>query len=260
MFDTLAAPDGTPLPGRAPVEIVTFQLDFEEERPLRPKDGLAWQRLLTGRGLKLPRLSQVRQQVMSLDVTTSQASLGTQRVGWQAFFDDDSSNTCLFSSAVNLERQGYPGFDRFRDECMHVFDAAEELVGPKVQTRLTLRYANALSDPDATSFGFWRGKVRDHFLGPIIDDHLLPNYERAVAVFHFVSGSHSADLRIGTQPDRVYQGSQAIVFVTEVYEQGVKEIHRNELVETLESLHTTALKLFYSLLTDDYAKKLRAGE
>lgn len=258
MFKTLAEPDGSPLPGPAPVEIVMLQLDFEEERPLRPRDGIAWQRLLTNRDLNLPRLNPVRQAALNMDVVSHQATVASQRNGWQTFFDDGLSNACLFSSGFNIERYHYPGFDRFLDECSHLYEATEELLAPKVQTRISLRYSNALSDERATDAGFWNDKVRAHYLGPLRDACLAADYERGVSLFHFSSGTQQADLRIGTQPDRVHEGSQAVVFVTEAFEQSIKEMHRNEFLDAMKSLHSIALKLFYSVLTPEYAEELRA--
>lgn len=257
MFQSIADPDDRPLPGAPPVGIVTFQLDFEEERKLAPKDGVAWQRLLNDRGLHLPRLSQVKQQNFAVDVLGQRQLITGERSGWQVFLDDKVSNLCLYSTAVSLERYGYTGFESFRKECMMAFDALAELLAPTVQTKLSLRYANALSDPKAEKLSFWRGKVRPHFLGPPADEHLVLDYDQGLSMFRFVNGALKADIRVGTQPDQVHRGCQAVVWQTEVYEELVKELSRENFEQTLDELHNMALKLFYEVLTPEYAKELR---
>ncbi len=226
---------------------------------MQPRDGIAWQRLLTGRNLKLPRLNSVKQAVVTMDMASGQASVASQRNGWQTFFEDGLSNACLFSTGFNVERYQYPGFDRFLEECSQVYEATEELLAPKIQTKISLRYSNALSDERAKDVSFWNDKVRQHYLGPLRDQNLADDYERGVSLFHFAAGDQQADLRIGTQPDRVHQGCQAVVFVTEVYQQAIREMHRNEFVDSFKALHSVALKLFYSILTTAYAEELRAA-
>lgn len=264
MFERLPLPDGRPLRS-APVQLATFQLDFEEERPLGSRDGIAWQRALEERGYHLPRLASVRQRTVNVQLTggvglSAEQNVLSERNGWQVFLDDGLSNMALFSTAINVERANYPGFDQFRQEILDAYAVAEQLVHPNVQQRVLLSYANALSDESATIAAFWRDKVRPHYLGPISDENLGENFSRGLSIYSFQQDDLGADLRIGLQPDQVHKGRVAFVFQIETARKKVSAVDTSVVAETLDSLHTIALKLFQAVLEPSYLTRLRAED
>jgi uncharacterized protein (TIGR04255 family) len=262
MFDKLPEPDGRPFPpGLAPVQLVTFELDFEQERPLQSNDGVMWQRLLEKRGLKPRKLASAKQQSLRVNLgTITSQRVVTEREGWVvAFPDDGASNSGLYATGVNLERHQYPGFEAYRQECLNVIDAAVELLAPRVQTRVALTYSNALSDKDAVDRTFWRDKVRSAFLGPVAYDDLVAEYTTGASAFTFESDGYVADLRVTLQPDQVFEGRHAVVFQSEARMAEVKELERGDLAQTLETLHTILLKMLYAFVEPKYVKHLRSA-
>ncbi len=262
MFDTLPQPDDRPFPaGIAPVQLVIFELDYQQERPPRSDDGLLWQKSLHAFGLETDRISPANQQALRLEGGgLALPRLVTVREGWVVHLKDAVSNSGLYPTGVNLERHNYPGFAVFRSECERVLDGALELLRPKVQTRLSLTYSNALSNEQATHSAFWRGKVHPAFLGPIVSDELLPNYSAGVSAFTFEADGCVADLKVAMQPDRAFEGRHAIVFQTEARMQQVQELARDEILQSLDALHVVLLKLFYAVVEPGYVQEMRAAE
>lgn len=260
MFDGMPAPDGRPFPS-PPVQLVTFQIEFEEERPLRSRDGITWKKQFEERGYRVPRLAPVRQRTINVQIPSlgnpGDQTLVAERGGWQVFIEDSLSNFALFSTALNIERANYPGYDRFRKEILDAYEAAAHILEPKVQSRVLLSYANALSSPDAMSVGYWRGRVCNHFLGAPSDERITANFSRSLSVFSFEEGDYGADLKVAIQPDQVHKGAIAFVFQTEIARKGIREISQPEMTQTIETMHTIALKMFYAVLEPDYVQSLR---
>jgi uncharacterized protein (TIGR04255 family) len=258
----MPVPDGGPLTS-APVQLAVFQLDFEEERPLKSRDGIAWQKGLAAKGYHLPRLASVKQRTLNVAMAALgvpiQQEVLAERNGWQVFMEDGVSNFALYSTGINFERVHYPGYVQFRKEALDAYTAASEILEPKVANRVFLSYANALSSAEATSAGFWRGKVKPHFLGPPSDDHLTEDFSRSLSAFTFENGEYNADVRIGVQPDRVYPGCTAFVFQTEVARKAVHPMEVDELGRSMDSLHETALKIFHAILDEGFITQLREG-
>jgi uncharacterized protein (TIGR04255 family) len=261
MFDGLPTPDDRPFaPGIAPVQTVLFELDFQEERPLKSDDGLRWQRNLHSVGLETVRLAPANQRSVRLQTGAGQPRVAaTLREGWLVHLTDTTSNSGLYSTGVNLERHNYPGFDEFRSECVHIVDSTLSLFQPKVQTRISLTYANALSDERARSQAFWQGKVSPAFLGPISSDDLLPDFVTGFSIFTFATSSYEVELTVAIQPDQVFEGRHAFVFQSQARTQGIKELIREDVIESLDELHVILLKLFYAVLEPEYAQEMHAA-
>lgn len=261
MFDQLPAPDERPL-AHAPVQIATFQLDFEEERALKPRDGIAWQQEFKKRGHKIPRLTSVKQQAINVSIGAGRAerTVSSERAGWQVFFEDGVSNAALFSTGVNLEHFNYEGYGNLRRAALDAFDAAAELLAPQVQQRITLSYSNALSEEDAKSVDYWRGKIRREFLGPAYEPALSENLTRSFTVLSWSEADYSVDMQLAIQPDQVFSGSKAFVFQTEAVRKGIAPLARTEVENTVDALHTIALKLFTAVLEPAYLETLRGNE
>lgn len=262
MFDSLPEPDGRPFPpGIAPVQTVTFALDFQQERPPKSDDGLLWRSLLTNSGLKTVRIGQANQQSLHLDtVAALSPRLITEREGWVVHLEDGVSNSGLYPTGVNLERYKYPGYDVFRTECERIVDATLSLLQPKVQVRLSLTYSNVLSDALAAAPTFWRGKVQPAFLGPVLSDDLTPSYKSGVSAYAFESDGCVVDLKVALQPDRAFSGCHALVFRSEAALPQITSLSRGSVLESLDSLHTVLLKLFYAVIDPVFVRKMRATE
>jgi uncharacterized protein (TIGR04255 family) len=263
MFGKIADPDDRPFPGSAPVQLAVFQLDFEEERASKSKDGIRWKELLQQRGFRVPRLSAVKQQSMTVQMggtASPQTNVDFDRRGWQAILDDGDANASVYPTGVRFERVKYPGFERFRKELLDVMDALRELLEPEVQTRLSLTFSNALSDAAAETASFWRGKVRPNFLGAAQDDGLTEELKQGFMGCTFEHADFLVDFRSSIQPDQVHIGRVAFVFQTEVIQQGIRSLDIAAVKASLEDAHVIALKMFYSVLDPAFIRQLRGVE
>jgi uncharacterized protein (TIGR04255 family) len=258
MFDTLPLPDNRPL-AQAPVQLATFQLDFAEERPLAPKDGIAWRDALRSRGYVAKRLVGVKQQSVTIQVSQRAAGqkLGPERNGWQCYFEDGASSAAIYATAVAVERANYSGYEHFKSDILHAFDAAVDLLAPQLRERVVLTYSNALSHEAAESVNFWRGKVRPEFLGLAQNVALTPDLGSILNISSWSRDEYSAEMRIAVQPDQVFDGAVAYVFQIEVSHQSIAPIDRDEIVSVVDELHSIASKLFAATVEPDYLEELR---
>jgi uncharacterized protein (TIGR04255 family) len=261
MFERLPAPDERPL-ARAPIQIVTFRLDFAEERALKPLDALGWQEQLRQRGHETPRLAAIKQQTLNVSIGSRKAeqTVSGERTGWQVFFEDGASNAALFSTGVAVEHFNYDGYDHLRRDALDAYDSAVALLAPQVQHRVTLSYSNALSEEAATSAEYWRGKVRPEFLGVVQQPALAEGFLRSLSMVSWTESEYSADLQLAIQPDEVFTDCKAFIFQAEVARKGIVPLSRDELERSIDRLHLIALKLFAAVLEPRHLETLRHDE
>lgn len=262
MLESLPAPDDAILAVPS-AQVVTFAISVEEERSLRPADGIAWQRALTEHGFETSVLQKVVQRNISVNALV--AGAGAQvapsieaRDGWLAIHRNFPSKASLFREGLSLERQSYPGFSEFRKEIEAVCRAIADVLHPSLRTRLNLRYSNALSTEKAVSAAYWRGKVSPAFLGIGADERLGTAFQRTFSVIDFVQDDITLQVRSGLQPDAVYPNAVAFVFDVDVSNAALVEFNVESCLAQTDDLNRYARQMFQAILTKEQFKKMKA--
>ena len=263
MFKALPEPDPAVL-ARPPANLVVFNLAIEAERDLRPSDGVAWQKLLEENGLKAPLLQKVQQQTLTFTGIPALRVASTQTVetrdGWKAVRKDQESQATVFANGCTVERLNYPGFNAFSTEMRAACAAIAALFSPSLRTRVGLRYANALSMPEAKKPSFWQGKVEPSFLGVGADKRLQGDIERSLAIVDFRDGDVVAQVRSGLQPDVVHTGCYAFAFDIEIFDAALTQFSVESCLERAKDLNRIARQLFQAILTESFFKSLKKAK
>jgi uncharacterized protein (TIGR04255 family) len=260
MLEALPPPDDSIL-RKPPANVVTFAIGIEEERTLKPADGIAWQRALTDLDYPTSSLQKVFQRSFTVDTSvvqgTNVAPNVTSRDGWQASYRGKRSQTALYSDGVTLERQEYPGFTDFQGEIRSVCGALNNVLSPSIRTRLSLRYSNALSSEQATDSSYWLNRVEAPFLSVAADERLSSSITRFFTVIDFNNDDITMQVRCGIQPDVVLTGNKAFVFDIDLTHVRLCPFNIESSLEDARLLNRLARKMFQAILTNDYYNELK---
>jgi len=164
MLARLPEPDRTLLKG-APVNLVVFAFNFSTAESWPPQAGLRWRDAIKERGIT-GKLVGANQHQMT--VTPGAPPEARLRRGYQIAQENGTAAT-LYEDGLVLEARQYDGWYSFRTVIQALIETAAVQRGIAVETGMTLRYVNALSDERATTAAFWHDKVNAAFLGPASD-------------------------------------------------------------------------------------------
>lgn len=262
MSVNLSEPDRDPL-SRAPVGLVACQVSFSDmERRLASKEVFRYRDTLN-RGLGgYGELSPIqRNQVMvqiggPLGAATSSETSSSK--GWRLATRDNAWSVALFADSVLLESRAYQSWNEsFRPRLADAISGAIESFKPEVETRVGLRYINALSDKAATSPLYWSDKVQPAFLGALGHEGLGSFFTGSTSRGTFRFDEIHASVTLAFQPDAVYPDCTAVVFDLDIYHQGAREFALETLMDVADLLNTRALQVFQSIVTCSYLSELR---
>lgn len=257
MFPHLPEPDRVRLEG-SPITVVAFQLDFPAEVELQPRLAKLWRDAMQNL-MPIANLQPVQKQNLSL-VPGAQPVAHSLVKGWQLAARDESTTAALYADSLQLNTQNYHDWEHFRVSLMQLLEALVRVVDPQLYSRIALRYANALSEPDARTPAFWEDKVRPFYLGPGSDPDVLDALSQSLTYHVFRDEPYVCALRIGIQPDVVYPNAMAFVFDIESALQETATFDMQEILAQSDTLNTNALKLFQHVLTPAYIDSLRVVE
>jgi len=247
---------------RAPLALVALQLNYSEiDRKLLNKEVMSYRAALKEEAYG--ELTQVHKNQMAFQVSamggtsTSEVSRST---GWRLATRDQSWSVTLFQDSIILEarEQAYGDWPSvFRPRLETAIKGLAEVFQPELQTRIGLRYINALSHPEASIPTFWRGRIRDTFLGPLSDNALMDNFRNSNLRTTFEFENAQANLNMAFQPDTTKQGRTAVVFDTDVYRSDTKEFSYDLIIAEADGLNTIALQLFQRIISEAQLEELR---
>ncbi len=253
MFKSLPEPNREQL-SRPPVNLVLFSIGYSTAEPWSADVGLRWRESLKRHGF-LGKLQTVNNQQ-----TTVQQGVGLQlrsRVGHQVSQEHDGTTATLFEDSIDVQSTKYTSWTEFQTMLEAVIASAFDARKISVQNSLSLRYINALSTPEATSASYWRGKVRQPFLGPVADDSLMDGFKRGVYLLSYEDESITSEVRIGIQPDQVYHGCTAFVFDLEFQDGEPRGFATGSILSRSDDLNTAALKVFQHILEESHWEELK---
>jgi uncharacterized protein (TIGR04255 family) len=261
MTSLIAEPDRRPLPD-PPLALVAAQIDFaQSERSLPNKEIFRFRDAVNrNSGGAYGELTQIRKNQISVQIGAlgpSTTSEPTSSLGWRLAVRDQSLSLSVFADSITLESRTYGGWAAaFRPRLQDAIIAAFEVFAPDVETRLGLRYVNALSHNDATSPTYWRDKIQPAFLGPLGDDQLAAAFQASAGRASLAFDGVSANVGIAFQPDAALPGRTAAIFDIDVFRQGAREFTIDSALSGADLLNTTALQIFQSILARSFFEGL----
>jgi uncharacterized protein (TIGR04255 family) len=263
MLEALPPPDDAVL-ARPSATVVVFSLGIEEERDLKPADGIGWQKALALHGYATGTLQKVFQRNINVQTLLLQGVAAappaiSSRDGWQAGYRGKPSQAALYRDGVTLERLEYPGFTEFKKEIRSVCTALRDVLHPSLRTRLSLRYSNALSSEQATTAEFWSDKVERSFLSVAADARLRPSMARSFSVTDFNDDEVTLQVRSGVQPDAAIPGNVAFVFDIDLSHLGLTPFDIDSSMDDVALLNRYARQMFQAIITPDYYAEMKAG-
>ncbi len=257
----LEEPDRAPL-RKAPLGLVACQVNFSEiDRRLASKGVFRYRDVLNQGAGGYGELTQIRKNQVTLQLGAfgaTSTSDSSSSLGWRLATRDQAWSVALFADSVTLESRAYDNWaDTFRPRLRDALTGAIEAFGPEVETRLGLRYVNALSHDGATTPGYWCDKIKSSFLGPLGDDRLGSFFTGSTTRSTFAFDDVHAVVSLAFQPDAVRPNRVATVFDVDVFREGAREFVFDNLIQAADLLNTRALQVFQSIVSPSYLDELR---
>jgi uncharacterized protein (TIGR04255 family) len=247
---------------KAPLALVAFQVNFSDiDRRLLGKEVMKFRSSLPQGDYG--ELTQVRRNQVTLQVGTigsTQASELSSSNGWRFATRDQSWSLTLFQDSLILEAhaQAYGDWaSGFRPRLDAGVSALGEIFHPELETRLGLRYNNALSNPLASAPSFWQGRLEPAFLGALGDARLGQYFRGSAQRISFEFEDALATVNVAFQPDAVIAGNTAVVFDADVYCQDPQEFSVERILSVADRLNMKALFMFQCIVSSSQLDELR---
>jgi uncharacterized protein (TIGR04255 family) len=250
-----------------PLELAVTEVRFSTaaETGLAPDIGLRLRDRLAESGLAFARIEPMNQNRITLNVQAGMPAApnvetGTQ--GWILTSADGSYQTTVLPQSVVFQTSKYERWSvSLRPALESLFGAIGELVAPVVVNRIGLRYVDRFIDPDARTPAAWRGRLDEHFLGPICDERIGDLVKAAQQQVELTLGeAQGALLRYGPFVDASQQGSVSFLLDIDVFDAGPTRFEAVPIVDRVEVLNRTAASLFQAVLRPDYLRSLQRDQ
>lgn len=240
---------------RGHIEGATAEIRVLGEGNALPQDTASqvWQHV--GGSATYPVFEPATMQAHNVTITPdgAQSSMETAN-GWQLRTADFSTSVVLFPSMIAVQTRDYPGYSEgLARRLQPVLEAFGHATGAPLVTRIGLRYINRLTDPDAQTPAFWRGRVRSAFAGALGDDYLA---DRVAAVHQQlelrltdVAGARVISGAI--EHDDTAAGRYGFLIDIDVFREDATAFDASLIGNLTRQLNRTALSVFTRVITDD---------
>jgi uncharacterized protein (TIGR04255 family) len=226
-------------------------LRFEDKPEFTtPEGGLAFHRLLGGSEGPYARFDQLRAQSLQLELAgPSNPPVITQSgAGWQLRSADGTWIVALASGHVSLESTDYPGWEEFSSRLSTVVEALTQISRPALDQRIGLRYVDRITETDARTAAEWSAYLQPHVLGfaahPQLGTHVANARQQLLLD---LGEGYGAVINHGFLPRD--DGNLDYLLDYDVYREGGRAFDLETLRETLDVLHSDAVKLFHASIT-----------
>lgn len=244
-------PDRRVLPG-AQLELVVAQVRFEAIDEVADSSiGLALGTALDA----ATSWSEVRSQ-------RSRAEGGARRRdGWEFSTDDGAWTITVLGDQVSLATARYTRWSDFSARLATVIAAVSNVLRPKLEQRLGLRYVDRLTRPRVEKPYGWNGWISEAFLGPLAHDLLGPYVRSTQQQLDVALGSgRSAIARHGAFPDPSEAGLVSYLLDFDVYRDGMRAFHPTALLAEMKEFNRLQLQLFQAAVTPALLDELARDE
>lgn len=177
--------------------------------------------------------------------------------GWQFKSDDERWTVTLQTSYFSLETSSYVDWDDFRTRFEELLDAVVTQYGPKLEQRVGLRYVDEIERRSAKQPSDWAGLIQPGVLGPLGDPELGPSARAAQQIIEFEGPEQTrVTLRHGCEP--LASGDGTVYRLDhDCSRQRGRAFESDQILSTLESLHTLALQVFQKAITPELYQELK---
>ena len=210
-------------------------------------------------GDRYPQISSFDQSEFILTAGPGGANADTRPLqhGWQFKSDDELWAATLQTDYFSLETNAYVSWSDFRKRFEELMTAVIGGYTPKLEQRVGLRYVDEIEHPEAGGPYDWVGLIEAAFLGPLGDPELGPSARAAQQIVEFEGPEHTrVTLRYGCESLPSGKGT-FYRLDHDCSRQRGRSFNGEEILATLDSLHTLALQVFQKAITPDLYRQLK---
>jgi uncharacterized protein (TIGR04255 family) len=247
----LPAPIGGAL-ARSPLALVAWQVRYGD--PGRPLTGVITAELRQGlerRGFSYPRVDQVQLQNVNIDIGSGVANRELVGRGYRLQTADSRWIVTVAPETVTLETTRYGSWrDDFQPRLQAIVDAFAEIVAPRVEARIGLRYVDVMTEPYARAAIDWRSWIAQELLGPIAHSRLGPGISVIQQQFTIELDTEvRATVRHGAYPDPSRENAFTYLLDTDVFRETLVAFDTEAVRQVTDRLHDWNLRLFQQIIT-----------
>lgn len=247
---------------RSPLQLVACEVRYADPRhQINASLSADIVKALANVGYPYPKVNPI--QVSSLALNLSPAGLQSSQTppatAYRLATDDARWTVTLAPETVSLETPRYGRWEGdFREHFLAILKTAADRLEPQVLSRIGLRYVDLLVEPDVTEPSGWRGRIRDEFLGPLIDANFGPAVQLSQQQVNLqVSDSLNAVLRHGLFFDRTTEPALRYLIDTDVYRDTFAAFSVDQIGAALEDMHKASSQLFQYVIAPSYYEELK---
>lgn len=257
----LPEPFEGPLP-LSPLALVACQLRYSDSKAVSGAPVAALRQRLEAAGFPYPRVDQVQLLNLNIDVSAGTAARESAGRGWRLQSPDGRWIVTVAPDAVTLETARYGSWKGdFQSRFAAIIGSFSAVFAPRAETRLGLRYVDAISDPAVREMREWKGLIHDSLLGPITHPLIGPGVTLLQQQFSVaLDDDIRATVRHGAYPDPSRDGGLTYLIDTDVFRESLLPYNAANVVKATEVLHNWNLRIFQQLITGEMLKHLHAGE
>jgi uncharacterized protein (TIGR04255 family) len=248
---TWPPPDTTTLPN-APLELVVFQVRFDQQAALSPNAALRAKKLLGGQYDHL-------EPAVSTDFMIQMTPDGPQASeaktsGWRYLSADRRWTVSLFRDQATIECTGYIDWDGFEERSANLITTVASIFAPQIVQRVGLRYVDRILRAKSKTPADWVGLLDPAVLGFAAGNKIASSVEIIRTEHSLNLDDCKAIVRTSCAPDDKGPSWHSMLVDTDCYEDRAFAFAEQDLKEKVKTLHGVALQLFQYVTTP----KLRA--
>lgn len=245
----LPPPNDVPL-AKSPLSLVVCQVRHDRNLAASdPKRALAVHAQVSD---AYPRISEATNQTIGFVAGPGGAQVSQpaeQLKGWQFRSQDEAWTASVQPEWFSLETSAYTTWEDFRARIAALTKAVASEVGPAVEQRVGLRYVDEIKNPTVVDPRDWASWIDDALLGPILHASLGPALRSTQQVLELQAPENlGVILRHGSLA--LPSASQSLYLLDiDCFRQQGRPFEEDDVLGTLERLHTLALQVFQASIT-----------
>jgi uncharacterized protein (TIGR04255 family) len=237
--------------GKSPLALVACQVRFEH---LGPPDEAGLRALRDQLAADYPLVQQMHGVQIQIGAPGAQAL--TQQ-GWRFASIEQDWTVSILADSASVETTAYKDWEDLDRRLRHVLAAIHEVLAPRVEVRLGLRYVNQLSHEDVTEPAGWAKYLRPELVALTTAEPLVPSIFNAQQVIQIDAGDAVLTVRHGV-PGALgdWQPNPFYLLDMDCYREGQRALNIDELLGETDRFNTLITSLFQWCITDSLWKEL----
>ena len=243
---------------RSPLELVVCQI--RHERNLAVGDAKRALDVHAGLGGKYPLLEEAAG--IALNIVGGPAGVSTasdQQRGWNFRSADGAWTVVLMPEFFALETRAYSDWSDFSSRLSELVRLVEAALRPSLEQRLGLRFIDRIKDPVIRAPEQWTGWIDERLLGPVLHTAFGPAIKAIQQVLQLDGG---LEMEVLLRHGCVLEGAPEdpawhYLLDHDCSRSGGRAFSPDDIRIGAERLHTLALAVFQSAVTEKLFKHLR---